>query len=651
MKKLILLVLILSGIALAYFEQNDGVPEVFSQDGTQSWRLWTGETLSDLLFNDTPGILFDDDVLAIIIGSLSPGSARSGVTSVGYLAGESNQAFNTSYFGIQSGQLNTGNSFTVVGHSAGRFNDGDFNTAIGGNSFNTVTPDSGSAQNISSVDFANNQVTIDGGHGFSIGNFVNLLFSSTGSLPSGLSSAFPEVWEVVNSTVLECFSDSFTDAGTGTHTITPLIIYENSTALGYDAEPDASNQVVLGDTNVTEVKTTGAINAGGGLTLGGNIIIPDNGLIGSVSDTDAIQIEADGDVVMSQDLTVDGTISDGTATLTGGNYSSVGTITSGDITILDATPILVFKDSNSSGAASVGFIEWRDSGGGRAGFLGNNSSGNDDLFWKNEQGGNIGIQTTGAGKVQIFADVELNGSLTVDTDVLIVNAEMDTVKIKGTTSLGDGGTTDYTRWSTGGVQTMHGTARVKKHVQGIILAGRGANAPTVRVTEAPFLAWTFAVNDDTHMTIEVPKDMDLTMSVDVVAHWYTTDATANGVDSVNWQAQWNSRAVGETVNAGSTTDSSGDKLCGAQYAIVETMIETIPANSVTQDDHLGLDITRIALTAGTNPSPTATSVHIISVEIEYTANKLGKALEINLLLLEDNTFFLLEDDTFMILEI
>ena len=53
------------------------------------------------------------------------------------------------------------------------------------------------------------------------------------------------------------------------------------------------------------------------------------------------------------------------------------------------------------GAASVGFIEWKDSGGGRAGFFGNNSSGNDDLFWKNEQGGNIGIETTGAGKVQI----------------------------------------------------------------------------------------------------------------------------------------------------------------------------------------------------------------------------------------------------------
>ncbi|KKK50901.1 hypothetical protein LCGC14_3120400, partial [marine sediment metagenome] len=62
--------------------------------------------------------------------------------------------------------------------------------------------------------------------------------------------------------------------------------------------------------------------------------------------------------------------------LAGGNLITTGTITSGDITIFDATPILVFKDSNSLGAASVGFIEWKDSGGGRAGFFGNSSSGN-----------------------------------------------------------------------------------------------------------------------------------------------------------------------------------------------------------------------------------------------------------------------------------
>ncbi len=95
--------------------------------------------------------------------------------------------------------------------------------------------------------------------------------------------------------------------------------------------------------------------------------------------------------------------------------TTTGTITSGDITIFDATPILVFKDSDSLGAVSVGFIEWRDSGGGRAGFLGNNSSGNDDLFWKNEQGGNIGIQTTGTGKLEIYANIDAQDNNIITT--------------------------------------------------------------------------------------------------------------------------------------------------------------------------------------------------------------------------------------------
>ncbi|KKK62876.1 hypothetical protein LCGC14_2999950, partial [marine sediment metagenome] len=41
-----------------------------------------------------------------------------------------------------------------------------------------------------------------------------------------------------------------------------------------------------------------------GLTLSGDLIIRNEGYIGSVSDVDAIQIEADGDVVLTQDLTL-----------------------------------------------------------------------------------------------------------------------------------------------------------------------------------------------------------------------------------------------------------------------------------------------------------------------------------------------------------
>ena len=88
-----------------------------------------------------------------------------------------------------------------------------------------------------------------------------------------------------------------------------------------------------------------------------------------------------------------------------GNLTTTGTLQGGTITIFSPTPILVFQDSNSLGAASVGYIEWKDSGGGRAGFFGNSTSSDSSLLWKNEQGGNIGIQTTGAGNLDIIANL------------------------------------------------------------------------------------------------------------------------------------------------------------------------------------------------------------------------------------------------------
>ncbi|KKM81854.1 hypothetical protein LCGC14_1325570 [marine sediment metagenome] len=83
-------------------------------------------------------------------------------------------------------------------------------------------------------------------------------------------------------------------------------------------------------------------------------------------------------------------------------------------TIFSPMPILVFKDSNSVGDASVGFLEWRDSNNTRLGFFGNSSSGNDDLLWKNESsGGHISIETTGAGEVKILANTVVSGTITL----------------------------------------------------------------------------------------------------------------------------------------------------------------------------------------------------------------------------------------------
>ena len=112
-------------------------------------------------------------------------------------------------------------------------------------------------------------------------------------------------------------------------------------------------------------------------------------------------------------------------TSTSSSISTTGTITSGDITIFDVTPILVFKDSNGVGGAATGFIEWRDSNNTRLGTLGNGSSGTDDLNWKNESsGGHINIETVGGGDFKIFATTVITGvptSTAYDGASLVIN--------------------------------------------------------------------------------------------------------------------------------------------------------------------------------------------------------------------------------------
>ena len=91
----------------------------------------------------------------------------------------------------------------------------------------------------------------------------------------------------------------------------------------------ASKAVVL-DSNrdiatIRNITSDGTITGAAG-TFTGNVIIGNGAYIGSTSDTDAIQIEADGDVVLSQDLAVTGS-----HTVTG------ATVLNGAVTLGDAS--------------------------------------------------------------------------------------------------------------------------------------------------------------------------------------------------------------------------------------------------------------------------------------------------------------------------
>ena len=77
----------------------------------------------------------------------------------------------------------------------------------------------------------------------------------------------------------------------------------SATVLDINATDEIELNATLVDVNAN-LDVSGTYTGGGLMTTGGNIVIPDAGNIGSASDTDAIAIASDGQVSLTQDLTV-----------------------------------------------------------------------------------------------------------------------------------------------------------------------------------------------------------------------------------------------------------------------------------------------------------------------------------------------------------
>ncbi|MBU8870675.1 MAG: hypothetical protein KOO60_07415 [Gemmatimonadales bacterium] len=221
-------------------------------------------------------------------GGASSGQSNTAdkVAAWGYWSAYFNRGEGLSAFGEDTGFANTGASVTgtgesaiynntgdnvaVVGDAAGYNNIADQIVAIGSGSFSNFDEDSGNAQTFASgdVDIGTERITI-AAHGFgSVGTYVNLKPTSTGTVPAGMTSGYVEQFEIISVDILEARTANITGGGTGTHTLTPKFAYTNSIAIGYDAEPDASNQCMIGNASLTNIKSAAGITLGGGLSTG-----------------------------------------------------------------------------------------------------------------------------------------------------------------------------------------------------------------------------------------------------------------------------------------------------------------------------------------------------------------------------------------------
>ena len=100
-----------------------------------------------------------------------------------------------------------------------------------------------------------------------------------------------------------------------------------------------------------DMSAAGLATFNAGVTTGGNIIIPNDGNIGSASDTDAVAISAAGNVTFSQDVIITGSLDvNGTST----------TIDTTNLTVAD--PLVKFGQNYTGSAYDQGFVITRGDG-------------------------------------------------------------------------------------------------------------------------------------------------------------------------------------------------------------------------------------------------------------------------------------------------
>lgn len=205
------------------------------------------------------------------VGAATLQNSQAGIsnTAVGYHAGQFVSGDNNLLIGDDAGRYSVSSGGVYLGKGAFSFGNGDTNFACGSNAGGTIVGDNNIAlgadafndavDNGNQKTFANtdintgtNQITITG-HGFMIGEKLPFKFTTAGTEPTGLVANNNYQFEVIDANTLQAVSTTITTQGTGTHTLTPFLNISNSTALGSQVNPTASNQVAVGNSSVTQM--------------------------------------------------------------------------------------------------------------------------------------------------------------------------------------------------------------------------------------------------------------------------------------------------------------------------------------------------------------------------------------------------------------
>lgn len=151
--------------------------------------------------------------------------------------------------------------------------------------------------------------------------------------------------------------------------------------------------------------------------------------------------------------------------------------------------------------------------------------------------------------------------------------------------------------------------------------GKGTTAPTQAII-GNYTGWEYTIGDDSVFTFRVPENWVVGTDIIINSDWAINEAYATASGEVRFRIVWSAipHDSTEAINGAGTTINSDDIDIPATAYFLTSNALTIVGSSFSTGDQIGITLSRIALTAGVNPTAEPA---ILGIHVTYTANELG----------------------------